>query len=106
MIEMLNDYYHDEYDRLKYDNMIMFSHICNINKDICWKSAYDMNGFRVFLEGFYVGINTPDGLYMQRFHIDFWDLFNVKEIDKAPCDIEGCDNTKLLNSLVNKVEVK
>ena len=49
MIEMLNDYYHDEYDRLKYDNMIIFSHICNINKDICWKSAYDMNGFRVFL---------------------------------------------------------
>ena len=33
---------------------------------------------------FKVGIDTPDGQYSYHYHKDFWNIFNVRELDYAP----------------------
>lgn len=78
----LSDGYHT-FNELYYHRTILFSVICNQNKDIAWKSKLHSDG--TMYDGmFIVGINTPEGQYSYHYDINLWSLFDVKKLDKAP----------------------
>lgn len=70
-----NDLYHHR--------MILFSVICNNNKQIAWKSWKHHDG-TMYDDYFIVGVTTKEGDYTYHYHKDDWDRFNVKEIPLAP----------------------
>lgn len=71
------------FNELYYHRAILFSVICNQNKDISWKSK--LHSDDTMYDGmFIVGINTPEGQYSYHYYINLWSLFDVKELDKAP----------------------
>lgn len=78
----LSDGYHT-FNELYYHRAVLFSIICNQNKDISWKSK--LHSDNTMYDGmFIVGINTPEGQYSYHYDINLWSLFDVKELDKAP----------------------
>lgn len=77
-----SDGYHT-FEELYEHRMALFSVICNTYKDKAWKSKLHDDG-TMFKDYFIVGITTEEGEYTYHYHLDYWDYFNVKEIDKAP----------------------
>lgn len=78
----ISDGYHT-FNELYYHRAVLFSVICNQNKDIAWKSKLHSDG--TMYDGmFIVGITTPQGQYSYHYDINLWSLFDVKELDKAP----------------------
>lgn len=78
----LSDGYHT-FEELYYHRMILFSVICNQNKERSWKSKLHADG-TMFENYFIVGITTKEGDYTYHYHMDYWDMFNVNELDTAP----------------------
>ncbi len=74
---------HHTFDELYYHRMILFSVICNQNKDISWKS-WKHHDSTMFDDDFIVGITTPKGNYTYHFKKKYWDMFKVKIVDTAP----------------------
>lgn len=78
----------------------LFATLCNNNKNIAWKSKSHDDG--TMYDGmFIVGINTPEG--QATYHYDiypYWDMFNVKEIEKAP-KFDGHTPTDAINRIFN-----
>ena len=77
-----SDGYHT-FDELYYHRMILFSVICNQNKDKAWKSKLHDDG-TMYDYYFIVGIETEEGSYTYHYHMENWDYFNVKELPTAP----------------------
>lgn len=71
------------FNELYYHRMVLFSIICNQNKDIAWKSWKHEDG-TMYEDYFIVGIETPEGQYSYHYHKDYWDEFKVKELSNAP----------------------
>ena len=80
--EMISDTYHT-FEDLYFQRCILFATICNQNKDKSWKSKKHKNG-TMFENYFIVGIDTPKGSYTYHYHMQYWDYFNVKELENAP----------------------
>lgn len=79
----LSDGYHT-FNELYHHRAVLFSVICNSNKDIAWKSKQHHDG-TMFNNMFIAGINTPNGTATYHYDINpYWDMFNVKELDYAP----------------------
>lgn len=78
----VTDGYHT-FNELYYHRMVLFSVICNTYKDKAWKSWLHHDG-TMYDDYFIVGIDTPEGQYSYHYHKDEWDMFKVKELDKAP----------------------
>lgn len=78
----ISDGYHT-FDELYYHRMVLFAVICNTYKDSAWKSKLHNDG-TMYDNYFIVGITTPKGCYTYHYHIKYWDMFNVKELSKAP----------------------
>lgn len=78
-----SDGYHT-FNELYHHRAILFSVICNQNKEIAWKSKQHHDG--TMYDGmFIVGVETPQGQYSYHYDIDpYWDIFNVKELEFAP----------------------
>ncbi|HFI0240345.1 TPA: hypothetical protein ACGO97_001877 [Streptococcus suis] len=71
------------FEELYYHRMVLFSVICNTYPDRAWKSKQHDNGS--MYEGFFiVGISTPEGQFSYHYKLDYWDWFQVKEVEKAP----------------------
>lgn len=79
----ISDGYHT-FDELYYHRMILFSIICNQNKDRAWKSKLHDDGTMFDEDSFICGIETPEGHYTYHYKLEYWDIFKVKELDKAP----------------------
>lgn len=77
-----SDGYHT-FNELYYHRMILFSVICNQNKDRSWKSWRHNDG-TMFDDYFIVGITTDEGNYTYHYHKNHWGMFDVKELDLAP----------------------
>ncbi len=77
-----SDGYHT-FDELYYHRMVLFSIICNQNKDLAWKSMKHHDG-TMYENYFIVGISTTEGDYTYHYDIRDWNYFNVKELEKAP----------------------
>lgn len=78
----ISDGYHT-FNELYHHRAVLFSVICNQNKDIAWKSKLHSDG-TMYDEMFIVGITTPQGQYSYHYDLILWSLFDVKELDKAP----------------------
>lgn len=48
-----------------------------------WKSKLHDDG-TMYEDYFIVGITTKEGDYTYHYHIGHWDIFDVKELEKAP----------------------
>lgn len=95
----ISDGYHS-FGELYYHRMILFSIICNQNKDIAWKAKKHHDG-TMFKDSFICGIETPEGQYTYHYHLRFWDMYDVKEYEYAP-EYDGHqpdDITRLLSIL-------
>lgn len=78
----ITDGYHT-FDELYEHRMNLFAVICNQNKELSWKSK--LHADDTMYDGYFIaGITTPQGNYTYHYHIDHWDMFKVKELDKAP----------------------
>ena len=79
--EFMDEYhsFHDLYTQRMYLTALAF----NSNPSIAWKSKehYDYSMFPGY---FVVGINTPQGQYTYHYKLEYWDLFKVTELDRAP----------------------
>lgn len=94
-----SDGYHT-FDELYHHRMILFSFICNQNKEKAWKSKLHEDG--TMYDGYFiVGITTNEGDYTYHYHLDNWDYFNVSEIPNSPKwdGHEPKDITRLLSLL-------
>ena len=79
----LSDGYHT-FNELYHHRAVLFSVICNAFKLCAWKSKQHSDG--TMYDGmFIVGIDTPEGSATYHYDIEpYWDMFDVKELDKAP----------------------
>ena len=96
----ISDGYHT-FDELYYHRMMLFAIICNQNSDIAWKAKKHHDG-TMFDEGSFIcGIETPEGSYTYHYKLEFWDIYQVKELEFAP-EYDGhkpSDITRLLSIL-------
>lgn len=77
-----SDGYHT-FDELYEHRTVLFSVICNSHKEIAWKSRHHHDG-TMFNGMFIVGIQTPEGQCTYHCENQYWDLFQVKELERAP----------------------
>ena len=68
---------------LYYHRMILTYMVLKSYPNLSWKSKQHHDG-TMFEDSFVVGINTPKGQYSYHYHLEDWDLFDVRELDKAP----------------------
>jgi len=80
--EEVSDGYHT-FNELYYHRMILFSVICNQNKELSWKSKLHHDG-TMFDGSFIIGIDTSEGQYTYHYNMKYWDMYDVKVLDKAP----------------------
>lgn len=79
----LSDGYHT-FNELYHHRAVLFSVICNMFPEKAWKSKLHDTG-DMFDGMFIVGIETPEGQATYHYDLNpYWDLFNVKELDRAP----------------------
>lgn len=71
------------FDELYYHRMMLFSIICNTYKDVAWKS-WKHDDDTMYDDSFIVGVSLPNGDYSYHYRKQFWDKFDIKEVDKAP----------------------
>lgn len=77
----MSDGYHT-FNELYYHRMVLFSIICNQNKDKAWKSKLHADG--TMFEGYFiVGITTPVGDYTYHYSKEYWYDFDVPELEFA-----------------------
>lgn len=103
----ISDGYHT-FDDLYYHRMILFSIICNQNKGKSWKSKLHYDGTMFGDDSFIVGINTPEGQYTYHYKLDYWDMYDVKELEYAP-EYDGhkpSDITRLTSLLKGDEDVE
>lgn len=103
----LSDGYHT-FNELYHHRAVLFSVICNSMPDKAWKSKLHDTGD--MYEGmFIVGIETPDGQATYHYDIEYWDMFKVRELEKAP-KWDGHTPTDAINRIAklsaDVVEVK
>lgn len=80
----ISDGYHT-FGELYHHRAILFSVICNQNKNVAWKSLQHDDGTMFDGGMFIVGVETPQGQYTYHYHIEpYWNMFNVKELEYAP----------------------
>lgn len=76
-----SDGYHT-FNELYYHRMILFAVICNTYKEKAWKSKlHDDN--TMYENYFIVGVETNEGQYTYHYDMKYWDMFKVKELNKA-----------------------
>ena len=80
--KQVSDGYHT-FDELYYHRMVLFSIICNQNKEIAWKSKLH-DDKTMFEDNFIVGVTTKEGQYSYHYHMDYWDMYDVEELEYAP----------------------
>lgn len=78
----ISDGYHT-FDELYYHRMILFSVICKAHTLKSWKSRKHDDG-TMYDDYFIVGIETAEGSYTYHYHKDYWELFEVREVELAP----------------------
>lgn len=77
---------HHTFDELYKHRIILFCTLCNLLPNISWKSKkhYDEENDPMFDGNFIAGMNTPEGIVTYHIKLEYWDLFNISELDRAP----------------------
>lgn len=95
------------FNELYMHRTVLFATVCNMNKEISWKSweHHHEENFPMYEDYFIVGINTPDGQYSYHCHKEWWDIFEIPELEEAPkFDGHMPDDVIRLLSLIKKDE--
>ncbi len=80
----VSDGYHT-FDELYHHRAVLFSVICNDHKKLAWKSKKHNDPKEPMYAGmFIVGIETPKGQATYHYDLEYWDMFHVKELERAP----------------------
>jgi hypothetical protein len=81
----INDGHHT-FRELYKERLVLFCSLCNAYQEISWKSRkhFDEENDPMFPGDFIAGINTPKGIATFHFKLEYWDLFAIKELDRAP----------------------
>lgn len=101
----ISDGYHS-FEDLYFHRMILFSLLLNSNKEISWKAKKHHDGTMFDEDSFICGIETPEGQYTYHYKLEYWDYFNIKELEFAP-KYDGHkpeDITRLLSLKTNSEE--
>lgn len=69
---------------LYHQRAMLFLALCLSYKDKAWKAKQHHDGTMFNDHCFIVGIDTPKGQYTYHYHTDYWDLYDVKELEFAP----------------------
>lgn len=80
--DCISDGWHS-FGELYFHRMVLFDVILEEHKDRAWKSWLHHDG-TMFDGDFIVGVETPMGQYTYHYNAEWWDVFNVRELDKAP----------------------
>lgn len=93
---------HHSFGELYKHRMILFCTLCNLLPDISWKSRkhYDEENDPMFSGNFIAGINTPDGIATYHIKLEYWDLFDVPELERAP-KYDGYSNDEVLKRILS-----
>ncbi len=77
---------HHTFRELYLQRLIMFCTICNNFPNLSRKSKkhFDEEHDPMFNGDFIAGINTPEGVASYHIKLEYWDLFDIPEIDRAP----------------------
>lgn len=95
---LITDGYHT-FEELYEHRCILFACLCNENKN-AWKSLEHHDG-TMFKDYFIVGIDTKQGQCTYHYHIDNWNLFNCKQLVKAP-KYDGHTSNQAIERLKNE----
>ena len=103
-VKQISDGHHTFEDLYK-NRLILFCVLCNSNPNISWKSKkhFDEENDPMFNGDFIAGINTPEGIATYRFKLEFWDLFQIPEIEKEP-KYDNYDNATVLKRIYSLSE--
>lgn len=80
---------HQSYEELYQQKIILFCTLCNCFKGQSWKSKKSFNDEiePINSDVFIAGIQTPKGNVMYYIKQKYWELFEIKELERAPlCD--------------------
>ena len=105
----LSDGYHT-FNSLYHQRAVLFAALVDAYPGLSWKSKKHSDGSYCFdSDGkwFIVGIDTPRGSYTYHYEIKYWDMFNCKELERAPewdghtdKDVERLRSLKLIKNVV------
>lgn len=89
------------FGELYHHRAMLFATICNMSKDVAWKSKRHDDG--EMIKGFFiVGIETPEGQFTYHYPLEYWGYFKVKKMNYAPIwDGHSSDDVDRLLSLIN-----
>lgn len=62
---------------------VLTAALCNAYPDMAWKSKRHNDG-SMYDGYFIVGLDTPHGQATYHYALDCWDLFRVRELERAP----------------------
>ena len=82
----------------------LFACLCNQNKERAWKSKKHSDGS--MYEGYFiVGIETPEGDATYHYSMEYWNLFERKEVPNAP-EYDGYTPEDVLERLIKLSRMK
>lgn len=82
-IDDLSDGFHT-FRQLYYQRMMLFATIVKQNREKAWKSLRHEDGELCFGGGwFIVGIDTPEGSYTYHYEVNYFSLFDCKELERG-----------------------
>ena len=85
----ISDGYHT-FNELYYHRMLLFSIICNQNKEIAWKSKLHDDG-TMFDDYFIVGITTPKGDFTYHYELKIGICLKLKSLKQL---LNGTDTNR------------
>ena len=76
--------------------------LCNLLPNISWKSKKhnDEENDPMFSGDFIADMNTPDGIATYHIKLQYWDLFDIPELERAP-KYDNYDNEEVLKRILS-----
>ena len=77
---------HHTFHELYMHRTMLFCALCNLLPEVSWKSKkhFDEENDPMYEGDFIAGINTEDGPITYHIKLEYWDIFNIPVIDRAP----------------------
>ena len=76
---------HHTFGELYHHRAVLSAALFHAYKEIAWKSKkHHDDDDPMFDDMFIVGIETPKGQATYHYHLEYWDLFDVPELERAP----------------------
>lgn len=80
-VKQISDGHHTFAD-LYYQRMVLTKIIAESYPENSWKSKLHDDG-TMFTDDFIVGFTTPKGQYSYHYKLEYWDFFNIRELERA-----------------------